>query len=65
MSERSPPPPHTKSGEHSAVSTYRDKLESIVDGEAEDLDALNRRLSQFLKESTMPPPVIEEETTIP
>lgn len=55
MTER---PPRTLSGQHPAVSTYRDKLESIVDGEAEDLDALNRKLAEYIKE-TVPPPVVE------
>ena len=63
MTDRPPPPPRTKSGTHPAVGRYRNKLDSIVDGEGEDLEALNRRLSQYLKESTSPPPVIEEETT--
>ena len=63
MTDRPPPPPRTKSGTHPAVGKYRDKLDSIVDGEGEDLEALNRRLSKYLKESTLPPP--PEEDTIP
>jgi hypothetical protein len=61
MSEKPPPPPRTKSGESIAVSTYRKKLDSIVDGQAEDLDALNRRLEAYIHESSTPPPVVEEE----
>jgi hypothetical protein len=62
MTEKPPPPhpPRTKSGQHPAVGKYRDKLDSIVDGEAEELDVLNRRLEDFIKESTMPPPIIDE-----
>ncbi len=55
MTVRPPPPPHTKSGMHPAVSVYRDKLESIVDGTAEDLAELDRKLNQYLKESERPP----------
>jgi hypothetical protein len=65
MTSKPPPPPRTKSGRHTAVAAYRDKLESIVDGEAEELDALNRKLEAYIKESSVPPPVVEEEITIP
>ena len=54
------PPPQTKSGLHPAVSVYRDKLESIVDGTAEDLAELDRKLNRYIKESSVPPPEISK-----
>lgn len=59
MTVRPPPPPPTKSGTHPAVNAYRDKLESIVDGAAEDLAELDRKLSRYIKESSIPPPELE------
>lgn len=53
MSDR---PSRTKSGQHPAVGEYRNKLESIVDNQAEDIDALNRALEEYVKESSTPPP---------
>lgn len=61
MTDRPPAPPRTQSGQHKAVSAYRDKLDSIVDGEAEDLKALDRRLSEYIQESTNPPPMTVED----
>ncbi|MDE2102694.1 MAG: hypothetical protein KGL39_35950 [Patescibacteria group bacterium] len=55
MTDRPPAPPRTRSGEHPAVSVYRDKLDSIVDNEAEGIDALNRALEQYVNESVPPP----------
>jgi hypothetical protein len=57
MTDRPPPGPRTKSGQHPAVGQYRDKLDSIVDNQAEDIDALNRALAEYVKESSVPPPV--------
>jgi hypothetical protein len=54
--KRPPPPPPTRSGLHPAVTKFRKKIDSIVDGTAEDLADLDRKLSRYLEESERPPP---------
>ena len=54
-------PPKMGSGEHPAVQAYRDKVESIVDGQEAEADALNRELANYLESvrTPVPPPPSE------
>lgn len=46
----------TKSGEHSAVRVYREKLASIQDGVAQTISDLDKDLTEYLKELSIRPP---------
>jgi hypothetical protein len=50
------PPPVQESGEHEAVRTYRDKLQSITDGALEATKTLDEELAEYLA-ATSPQPV--------
>ena len=51
-----PPSPRSQSGEHPAVTHYRDKLESIVEGTEKQGASLDKKLQEYLEEIRTPPP---------
>ena len=46
----------TKSSEHAAVRTYREKIASIQDGVGQTISELDKSLDDYLKEFSIPPP---------
>ena len=65
MSEKPPPrrPVVHPSGEHEAVKTFREKLESIAEHQVADVGALDRELDEYLESmrTTPPPPAPDSE----
>lgn len=49
------PPKKGSSGEHRAVSRYRDKIESIKEGTFPEIEALNAKLSRALQDAPTAP----------
>lgn len=55
MTATKPPPKVTPSGNHPAVRKYREKLESIAEGDEVRKD-LDRQLDEYLQEMRTPLP---------
>jgi hypothetical protein len=51
-----PAPKRTLSGQHPAVTAYRDKLDSIVEGVEEQGADLDKTLAEYLEAIRTPPP---------
>lgn len=61
VSLKPPPPPKVPSGLHPAVQQYRSKLDSIAEGAAANLSAIDAELAEFLAEVKTPPPPADDD----